>query len=122
MIHLAHSPACWRSVNRLALQRCVANLLENAVRYGAGSVVEVVLSCEPQAVVIRVLDRGPGIPSEQRDAVFRPFYRLEPSRSLATGGSGLGLAVTRQLAHANGWQVELLARQGGGTEARLSLN
>ncbi len=122
VIHLAHSPACWRSVNRLALQRCVANLLENAVRYGAGSVVEVVLSCEPQAVVIRVLDRGPGIPPEQRDAVFRPFYRLEPSRSLATGGSGLGLAVTRQLAHANGWQVELLARQGGGTEARLSLN
>jgi two-component system osmolarity sensor histidine kinase EnvZ len=121
VIHLAESPACMRSLNRLALQRCVANLVENAVRYGAGLAVEVMLSCEPQAVVIRVLDRGPGIPPQERDAVFRPFYRLEPSRNPATGGSGLGLAVTRQLAHANGWQVELLSRDGGGTEARLTL-
>ena len=71
--------------------------------------------------MIRVLDRGPGIPPDQMDNVFRPFYRLESSRSVTTGGSGLGLAIARQLADANGWKIELLPREGGGTEARLTL-
>ncbi len=72
--------------------------------------------------MIRVLDRGPGIPPDQVESVFRPFFRLESSRSSATGGSGLGLAIARQLAEANGWKIELLPRQGGGTEARLTLS
>jgi two-component system osmolarity sensor histidine kinase EnvZ len=53
--------------------------------------------------------------------VFRPFYRLESSRSTSTGGSGLGLAIARQLAQVNGWEIALLSRAGGGTEARLSI-
>lgn len=68
------------------------------------------------------LDRGPGIPESARAAVFRPFYRLEPSRSAATGDCGVGLAIARQLDKANGWRIELLARTGGGTEARLVLS
>ena len=64
-----------------------------------------------------MLDRGPGIPESEREAVFRPFHRLEPSRSSRTGGSGLGLASVRQLANTNGWSVELLPRPGGGTAA-----
>jgi two-component system osmolarity sensor histidine kinase EnvZ len=55
------------------------------------------------------------------EAVFRPFYRLESSRSKATGGSGLGLAIARQLALANGWRITLHPRPGGGLEARLEL-
>ena len=70
---------------------------------------------------IGVLDRGPGIPEADREAVFRPFYRLEASRSVSTGGSGLGLAIVRQLAEAHGWQVSLQARPGGGLEAWLLL-
>ena len=111
---------CVRQVNPLALQRVLSNLVENAVRYGAGKPVDVMLECDP-TVVIRVMDRGHGIPDDQREAVFRPFHRLDSSRSAQTGGSGLGLAITRQLANANGWSVTLHAREGGGTEARVTL-
>ena len=54
-------------------------------------------------MLIGVRDRGPGIPAELREAVFRPFFRLDPSRNRATGGSGLGLAIARQLAETQGW-------------------
>jgi two-component system osmolarity sensor histidine kinase EnvZ len=104
-----------------ALRRILANLLENALRYGGGQ--PVTLRAEPMAGGCRigVLDRGPGIPEADREAVFRPFYRLEASRSASTGGSGLGLAIVRQLADAQGWQVSLRARGGGGLEAWLQI-
>lgn len=104
-----------------ALRRILANLLENALRYGGGP--PVTLRAEEMAGGCRigVLDRGPGIPEADRDAVFRPFYRLEASRSASTGGSGLGLAIVRQLADAQGWQVSLQARPGGGLEAWLQI-
>jgi two-component system osmolarity sensor histidine kinase EnvZ len=69
-----------------------------------------------------VLDRGPGIPVEQREAVFRPFTRLETSRSREAGGSGLGLAIARQLADAYGWRIELSDRAGGGLIATLIIS
>jgi two-component system osmolarity sensor histidine kinase EnvZ len=106
-------------LNPMALHRVVVNLLENALRYGAGAPVEVTIEAEADGALVSILDRGPGIPPAEREKVFQPFYRLEPSRSAATGGSGLGLAIARQLAEANGWQLELLDRPGGGTEARL---
>lgn len=104
----------------IALHRVVANLLENALRYGGGQAPTVAF--DPDSLEIRVLDRGPGIPADQREAVFRPFHRLEPSRSCDTGGSGLGLAIVRQLAQANGWRVELEGRSGGGTAAVLRIH
>ena len=106
-------------LNPMALHRVVVNLLENALRYGAGAPVTIVIEAEAGGATVSVLDRGPGIPATEREKVFQPFYRLEPSRNVATGGSGLGLAVARQLADANGWRLELLDRPGGGTEARL---
>ncbi len=104
----------------LALRRVVANLLDNALRYGEGRPVTV--EVDPGPGQVRILDRGPGIPEAEREAVFRPFHRLEPSRSARTGGSGLGLAIVRQLAQANGWRVSLEAREGGGTAAVLQLS
>ena len=120
-VRLATAEPCVRGVNVLALRRIVTNLVDNAVRYGEGKPVDVALATDADSVTIRVLDRGPGIPEEAREAVFQPFHRLEPSRSHATGGSGLGLAVARQLAQASGWRIELRPREGGGTEARLTL-
>lgn len=105
----------------MALRRILSNLLGNAIRYGANRPVTLDVSRESNNAVIRILDRGPGIPPTELESVFRPFYRVEPSRSNATGGSGLGLAIARQLAEANGWKVELLPRSGGGIEARLTL-
>lgn len=109
------------SAGPMALRRILTNLLSNAIRYGSGGTVEVNFSRTGDTAVIRILDRGPGIPLQELENVFHPFYRLESSRSAATGGSGLGLAITRQLADANGWKVELLPREGGGTEARLTI-
>ena len=112
---------CAYMLHPLALRRVITNLVDNALRYGAGHPVRVVCRCEAP-LRIRVLDRGPGIPPGEREAVFRPFHRLEGSRSTRTGGSGLGLAVARQLAEANGWRIELRGREGGGTEAVVTVS
>jgi two-component system osmolarity sensor histidine kinase EnvZ len=111
-------------VGEAALRRIVGNLLENARRYGDGEAVKLELECNQgdageKQVRIAVLDRGPGIPVEQREAVFRPFTRLETSRSREAGGSGLGLAIARQLADAYGWRIELTDRAGGGLVASV---
>jgi two-component system osmolarity sensor histidine kinase EnvZ len=102
-----------------ALQRVVDNLLANAVRHAPGPIV---LQASPAQsagrVRITVLDRGPGIPSDQLDAVFEPFNRLDAARTPGQGvGSGLGLTIARQLAQQHGWQVGLQAREGGGLMA-----
>jgi len=82
----------------------------------------VLLDCTlPDATVIRIVDRGPGIPDAMLEAVFEPFYRLEGSRNRATGGSGLGLAIARQLAATLPAELTLRNRAGGGLEARLVL-
>jgi two-component system osmolarity sensor histidine kinase EnvZ len=110
-------PDCNLSVRPLALRRILANLVDNAVRYGGGKPIDIEYRVDDGRVEVCVLDRGPGIPESEREAVFRPFHRLEPSRSSRTGGSGLGLAIVRQLAAANDWTVELAERPGGGTAA-----
>jgi two-component system osmolarity sensor histidine kinase EnvZ len=72
-------------------------------------------------VRVSVRDQGAGIAHDQLEKVFRPFYRLEGSRSQATGGTGLGLAIVRQLAETNGWKVWLGNRASGGLEAVLEI-
>jgi two-component system osmolarity sensor histidine kinase EnvZ len=121
VVHWRDAGPCRLELHKLALCRIVANLLENAVRYGAGQPVELDYVCGEAGLTLSIMDRGPGIPAEAREAVFRPFYRLEQSRSAQTGGSGLGLAIARQLAEANQWTIELLHRDGGGTVARVGI-
>jgi two-component system osmolarity sensor histidine kinase EnvZ len=104
-----------------ALERVLANLMENAAYYGDGEPIEVDMRCDDQSILIRISDRGPGIPPDQLEAVFRPFHRLESARSHKTGGSGLGLAIARQLADKHGWKIKLGPRGGGGTVAELEL-
>lgn len=111
--------ACEIVAGELALRRIVGNLVENALRYSDGQAVDIELDCGQREACVRVLDRGPGIPADEREAVFRPFYRLEQSRSKDSGGSGLGLAIAKQLADAHGWRIELAEREGGGLGASL---
>ena len=101
------------------LRRVLVNLLDNAFRYGGGEPVE--LSCirKDTNLIIRIMDQGPGIPKEQLEAVFQPFFRLDSSRSKKTGGSGLGLAIVRQLCDVHGWKIRLLPGKGKGLEACL---
>ncbi len=113
-------PGTWPAA-QTALQRAIGNLLQNAQRYAPGLPVELVANFENKHCHIGVLDHGPGIAPEQREAMFQPFHRLDASRSPVTGGSGLGLAIVRELARANGWQVALKANPGGGLQAWLDL-
>lgn len=114
-------PSCTCVADPVALRRLLANLLENAAHYGGGAPIDVDLKCDENNIVIEICDRGPGIPADQVEAVFRPFHRLETARETRTGGSGLGLAIARQLAIKHGWKIELLPRDGGGTVAKVSL-
>jgi two-component system osmolarity sensor histidine kinase EnvZ len=106
------------------LGRVVDNLLGNALRYAPGA-IELQAQAVPDApggrVRISVLDRGPGIPPDQLSTVWRPFQRVEASRSPQTGGYGLGLAIVRQLAQTQGWQTDLAARPGGGLQASIDV-
>jgi len=108
-----------RSVAVGSLRRVLQNLLSNARQHGAG-VPEVVVESD-KAVEIHVMDGGPGIPVDSREAVFQPFFRLDRSRSQSTGGSGLGLAIVQQLCQAHGWLIEIRERAGGGTDAVLTV-
>ncbi len=114
-------PPCVRAVPALSLRRALGNLLQNALRYAPSCPVELVCEQDGAECRLGVLDRGPGIPADQVEAMFHPFQRLEPSRSPKTGGSGLGLAIVRELARANGWRVSLSPRPGGGMQAWVVL-
>lgn len=113
-------PPCEITAPRVALQRAIGNLLQNAHRYAPGG-VDLVVDMTEGRCRIGVLDRGPGIAPDQLEAVFEPFFRLDASRSPVTGGSGLGLAIVRELARVNGWKVTLQARDGGGLQAWIEL-
>ena len=112
---------CMVEASRLAVRQIVSNLIQNAQRYGGGTPAELVLECTDKLARVIVRDTGAGIPEDQLEKVFRPFYRLETSRSQATGGTGLGLAIVRQLAETNGLKVALRNRPQGGLEAVLEI-
>jgi signal transduction histidine kinase len=102
-----------------ALKRCLANLLENAVRYGGTAHVKVEDS--PHELVLYIDDNGPGIPEEKLEQMFEPFRRGEDSRNRATGGVGLGLAIARNLARAHGGEVTLANKPDGGLRVKIAL-
>jgi signal transduction histidine kinase len=103
-----------------SLRRCLANLLDNARCHGGG-VIEVTVVDATMGVEVHIEDRGPGITEGDRERVFEPYVRLEPSRAKHTGGTGLGLAIARAIARAHGGDVTLENRLGGGLTVRLVL-
>lgn len=103
----------------VALRRCLANLLENAIRYGGQA--RVLLGEAGDKVRIEIQDDGPGIPEALLEQVFEPFFRVESSRSRATGGVGLGLSIARETARQQGGDLILRNRPEGGLSACLEL-
>ena len=101
------------------LQRAIGNLVGNALRHGGAA--EVSLAEREGRLLVRVDDRGPGIPEAELEAVFQPFYRVDTSRSRATGGTGLGLYIARDLVRRHGGELTLANRTEGGLRAELSL-
>lgn len=109
-------PACCRPNS---IERAVVNLIDNALKYGGGA--EVSLAIAGNDAVLTVEDDGPGIPPEERDRVFEPFYRVEKARTLSPGGVGLGLSIVRNVVSAHDGEVRLEDRAPRGLRVVLTL-
>jgi signal transduction histidine kinase len=116
---LADGPDLCLSVRPNAFRRALRNLVENAVRYGGDA--RVGWTVKGSELALNIDDTGPGIPEEQLEKVFDPFYRLEESRSLETGGYGLGLSIARTIIRSHGGDICLTNRAGGGLRAVITL-
>ena len=105
----------------LALKRCIANLIDNAIKYGDQARVIVMDDLEKNSntnmLYLYVIDEGPGLPEHQLEKVFEPYYRLAQDSS----GNGLGLGIARSIARAHGGDLVLENRPHGGLQAILSL-
>jgi len=102
---------------RMELKRALNNLIENALKHGGSAFVTV--ERRAGAIDIHIDDDGPGIPAEQMDSVFQPFFRADASRS--SGGTGLGLSIAQAIVHGHGGQLRLSHRPEGGLRATVSL-
>jgi signal transduction histidine kinase len=106
--------------DRLLLRRLVRNLLENARRYAGDGLIELSVVRKGEHAILDVRDHGPGVAPGERERIFEPFYR--PAATRETGrGSGLGLALVRDIAGRHGGSVVCLAAEGGGSRFRVDL-
>jgi signal transduction histidine kinase len=103
----------------MALRSCLNNLIDNALRYAGHARIEIEDS--PVHLQVRVIDNGPGIAENLREAVFEPFYRLEGSRNRNSGGVGMGMTIARDAARRMGGELTLEETPGGGLTAVLDL-
>ena len=106
-------------VQPMALRSCINNLMDNALRYAGQALIS--LEDHREQLIIRVIDHGPGIAAEKREAVFEPFFRLEGSRNRNSGGVGLGMTIAREAAQRLGGQLSLEETPGGGLTAVIRL-
>jgi two-component system osmolarity sensor histidine kinase EnvZ len=102
-----------------AIRRCITNLVVNALTHA--QTVEVSANRRGALIDITVDDDGPGVPKDEHEAVFKPFYRLDSSRNPGTGGTGLGLSIARDLARGSGGDVTLAESSLGGLRATITL-
>ncbi len=103
----------------VAIRRCISNLVDNAVRHADW--VGIRATAEGEQVWIAIDDNGPGVPVDQREAVFKPFFRLDPSRNPNTGGVGLGLAIARDIVLSHGGDIQLHDSPAGGLRVLVRL-
>ena len=102
-----------------AIRRCLTNLVENAMHHGAR--VAISATRRDDVVSVAVEDDGPGIPVDQREDVFKPFFRLDSARNPRTGGAGLGLSIARDVARGHGGDIRMSGGSLGGLRAELRL-
>ncbi|HLT01367.1 MAG TPA: ATP-binding protein [Geminicoccaceae bacterium] len=107
------------SLRPVAMRRCLANLVENAARHGTR--VHVRATASNGQVWVAIDDDGPGIPEDQREAAFKPFYRLDAARRPSTGGVGLGLTIARDIVLGHGGDIELTDAPAGGLRVLVRL-
>lgn len=120
-VQLHECPGLFVMAQPNALRRCLTNLLDNAIKYGKSVRVSVLHGSHEPTVRVVLHDAGPGLPPDQMEAVFDPFFRLETSRSRDTGGTGLGLTIARNITENHGGTLVLRNHAAGGLEAVLTL-
>ncbi len=105
------------------LSQVLVNLVRNAINYTLeGGIVSLELAAgDPTSVVLAVADTGVGIPAEELDRIFDRLYRVDASRSRATGGFGLGLAISKDLVQAMGGTIEVASEPGSGSRFTVRL-
>ncbi|HEC14376.1 MAG TPA: HAMP domain-containing protein, partial [Rhodospirillales bacterium] len=103
----------------VSMKRAFTNLIDNAVKYGGKAYVA--MTAADGVVKIDIEDRGPGIPEEEMEHVFTPFYRIDPSRNPKTGGIGLGMSVAQTIIHAHGGRISLSRAGKGGLRVHIEL-
>ena len=102
-----------------ALQRCFSNVINNSLMYGEK--INITVQKSSNRAVIFFDDDGPGIPPEHYRNVFKPFFRLDKSRSLNKSGVGLGLAIVEDIVHSHGGNIQLSKSDMGGLQVKISL-
>jgi len=111
-LSMRHTESAWISGDREFLMQMFVNLVENAIRHcPEGTSIQLSLRKSPKTAIVEVADNGPGIPTEERDKVFRRLYRLEKSRT--TPGNGLGLSLVQVVADLHGATIELRDNKPG---------
>ena len=108
--------------NRTMLYRAMSNLVENAAKYNRenGS-ISISASQQQEDIFIKVADTGIGIPKEECERIFEPFYRVDQSRSRSVGGAGLGLALVKDIVEKHRGTIQVCSRAGQGSEFILYL-
>ena len=110
-------------LDRMLMQRAIDNLISNAVAHTPpGGTVELVARAEGASIRIDVTDTGVGIPAEALPRVFDRFFRVDPSRSQASGGTGLGLAIVHGIMSLHGGSAEISSKPGSGTTVSLRIH
>ncbi|MFS8880155.1 sensor histidine kinase [Synechococcus sp. H55.11] len=122
-LHLSSPSQLYLWGDEQRLYRLILNLLDNAVKYGApDSPVHVLLLEQGSQVRLEVYDHGPGLPEDQFELVFQPFYRTDAARARSKGGTGLGLAIVRQIVELHGGTIRLRNHpQAGGLWVQVEL-
>ncbi len=111
------------TLDRMRIEQVIGNLVENAIRHTSpdGTVTVSAEQVEPNTVLVSVADSGEGIPADVLPFVFDRFYRVDPSRDRATGGTGLGLTIARQLVEAHGGSIRAESAEGSGSRFAFEL-
>lgn len=118
-LYIDAAPDLSMNLRPMAFERCLINLVSNAAQYA--DAVWVAARSEDGFFKIDVEDNGPGIPEDQYDDVFKPFYRVDPSRNTETGGVGLGLPTVMDIVHGHGGKIRLARSAHGGLKVAIRI-
>ena len=104
---------------KLSIQRCLNNLIENSTKFA--NKIEINFQKLKSNIIIHIEDDGPGIPIQERENVFKPFYKIDKSRSKKSSSVGLGLSISSDIIRSHGGKIELADSKYGGLKVIISL-